>query len=370
MAAAAIALSLVDAAIPTPLPGVKPGLANIVTLVALRRYGWRVAAWVNLLRVTASSLLLGQLFAPGFFLSLSGAIFSLAALSFTRFLSARWFGLVSWSLIASAAHIAGQLFLARLWLVPHDGLFRLIPVFALAALISGLVNGLIAARLMDSFADAAPRAAKRNSTLPPEGWRGPEKHKKDTMARARILKTTMPVSHAAILRVARGDIAALDVDAIVNAANETLLGGGGVDGAIHRAAGRELLAFCRKLGGCRTGEAKITPGFALPARAIVHTVGPVWQDGRHNEAELLADCYRNSLTLAAQSDIRSIAFPAISTGAYGYPPDEAASIALRSVRETLRDMEQNGNSTIREVTFCCFSAEDEARYRALLEHTK
>ena len=148
LAAAAIGLSLVDAAIPLPLPGVKPGLANIVTLIVLARYGWRTAAWVSALRVVAGGLLLGQFLSPGFFLSLSGAIFSLAVLALAARLPYRWFGPVSWSLLASFAHIGGQLLLARLWLIPHDGLFYLAPLFASAALLFGIINGLIAARLL------------------------------------------------------------------------------------------------------------------------------------------------------------------------------------------------------------------------------
>ncbi|MBZ0144396.1 MAG: Gx transporter family protein [Rhodocyclaceae bacterium] len=148
-AAAAIALSVVEAAIPTPLPGVKPGLANIITLVVLARYGWRDAVWVSLLRVVAGSLLIGQFLAPGFFLSLAGALASLAALGFALHLPERWFGPVSQSLIAAFTHIAGQLVVARLWLVPHDGLFYLVPFFALAALLFGLANGLAAAKLLE-----------------------------------------------------------------------------------------------------------------------------------------------------------------------------------------------------------------------------
>ena len=148
LAAAAIGLSLIDAAIPLPLPGIKPGLANIVTLIVLARYGWAAAAWVSGLRVIAGGLLLGQLFSPGFFLSLAGALSSLGILALAVRLPVRFFGPVSWSLLAAFAHLAGQLLLARLWLIPHDGLFYLLPFFAVAALVSGLVNGLIAARML------------------------------------------------------------------------------------------------------------------------------------------------------------------------------------------------------------------------------
>lgn len=154
LAAAAIGLSLVDAAIPLPLPGVKPGLANIVVLVVLLRYGWGTAAWVSLLRVLAGSLLLGQFLAPGFFLSLTGALCSLAVLAAAQFLPSRAFGPVSLSLLASFAHIGGQLLLARIWLVPHDGVFVLAPLFALAALVFGVVNGLIVARLLGEAASS------------------------------------------------------------------------------------------------------------------------------------------------------------------------------------------------------------------------
>ena len=147
-AAAAIALTVAEAAIPMPLPGVKPGLANIIVLVVLARYGWRDAAWVSLLRVVAGSLLLGQFLAPGFFLALAGALASLAALALSMHLPRRWFGAVSHSLFAAFAHIAGQLLVARAWLVPHNGLFYLVPFFALAALVFGLVNGLAAAKLL------------------------------------------------------------------------------------------------------------------------------------------------------------------------------------------------------------------------------
>lgn len=168
----------------------------------------------------------------------------------------------------------------------------------------------------------------------------------------------------ATLEVCQADITTLAVDAIVNAANSSLLGGGGVDGAIHRAAGPELLAECRQLGGCRTGEAKITQGYRLPARWVVHTVGPVWRGGQHGEAKLLAAAYTNSLCLAAEKGAQSIAFPCISTGVYGYPAREAAEIAVQAVCETLPQCPQ-----IERVVFCCFSHQDAALYRRLLEAT-
>jgi len=157
--------------------------------------------------------------------------------------------------------------------------------------------------------------------------------------------------------VVQGDITKLDVDAIVNAANRSLLGGGGVDGAIHRGAGPKLLAKCATLGGCPTGEAKITPGYSLPAKHVIHTVGPVWHGGDKGEPELLATCYRNSLTVAAENGVKTIAFPSISTGVYRYPIEKACRIALSTTMEFLR-----GDDTIERVTFVCFSANDLAVY--------
>jgi len=142
------------------------------------------------------------------------------------------------------------------------------------------------------------------------------------------------------IEIIQGDITKLDIDAIVNAANSTLLGGGGVDGAIHRAAGPELLAKCRTLGGCRPGEAKITRGYRLRARFVIHTVGPVWRGGKHDEPETLADCYRSSLQLAVKNGIKTIAFPAISCGAYGYPIPDASQIAVKTTRKFLTTVDK------------------------------
>lgn len=158
-----------------------------------------------------------------------------------------------------------------------------------------------------------------------------------------------------------GDITALAVDAIVNAANESLLGGGGVDGAIHGAAGPELLEECRRLGGCPTGQARITRGYRLPAKHVIHTVGPVWHGGGCGEPELLASCYRESLKLAAAHGLRFVAFPCIGTGVYGYPAGPAAAVAVRTVRDTLEALPAPV-----EVTFCCFSKRDLETYAAIL----
>jgi O-acetyl-ADP-ribose deacetylase len=165
----------------------------------------------------------------------------------------------------------------------------------------------------------------------------------------------------ASLRALRADITTLSVDAIVNAANSSLLGGGGVDGAIHRAAGPELLAECRLLGGCKTGDAKLTRGYRLPAKHVIHTVGPVWHGGASGEPELLASCYRRSMELAATNGILTLAFPSISTGIYGYPIELAATVAVDTVRLSLRQF-----TAIEEVVFCCFSASDLQVYEGRL----
>ena len=161
-----------------------------------------------------------------------------------------------------------------------------------------------------------------------------------------------------MIEIITADITKLKVDAIVNAANCSLLGGGGVDGAIHRAAGRELLEACRKFNGCETGEARITPGFKLPAKFVIHTPGPIWHGGNHNEAELLKNCYLNSLSLAKENNCRTIAFPCISTGVYHFPKEQAAKIALETVLSNI-------DSPIEKVIFCCFSESDAEIYRTI-----
>jgi O-acetyl-ADP-ribose deacetylase (regulator of RNase III) len=167
------------------------------------------------------------------------------------------------------------------------------------------------------------------------------------------------------IEAVRGDITKQTVDAIVNAANTTLLGGGGVDGAVHRAAGPELLAECRGLGGCPTGEARITKGYHLPARFVIHTVGPVWAGGTSGEPELLRRCYSSAMQLAADHGVRSIAFPAISTGAYGYPIESAARIAVTTVRDAL-----SHPTSVEVVRFACFGDRDWSVYLELLGHRR
>lgn len=163
----------------------------------------------------------------------------------------------------------------------------------------------------------------------------------------------------------RADITTLKVDVIVNAANSSLLGGGGVDGAIHRAAGPELVHECRLLGGCKTGQAKVTKGYRLPAQHVIHTVGPVWRGGNNGEPELLASCYRNAIELAAQLGVASIAFSSISTGIYGYPIDSAAQVAVSVVREAAAE-----HPSIQTILFCCFSEQDLEVYQTVLGDTK
>jgi len=173
-----------------------------------------------------------------------------------------------------------------------------------------------------------------------------------------------PRNSLLVLRALQADITTLALGAIVNAANSSLLGGGGVDGAIHRAAGPQLREECRRLGGCATGDAKLTNGYRLPATYVIHTVGPVWRGGAEGEEKLLASCYRRSLAGASEHGIDSLAFPSISTGIYGYPVDQAAAIAVRAVRSSVAEL-----ASIREVLFCCFSPSDLRIYERVLNET-